>query len=237
MSKSHKYTIEQEVQCGDCICPPPCGFLTSNNVYHMKEGQTEVGKIEEDSSFLCRCICLPCGRTSNNKITINGHHYTSEKGVRLGYICNWMCCSRPDVIVKKGDKVVGSVEMPCYPQFVCKMEVRCYKGEGRTENNLLYTIKKCACNCHSLFGKDCGCCLDAAKYLDFEIIAGPAANGKVGHLQKEHFGVVNECFTMADKYNVNFASEDDDEKAIFLSAVQFVDMLFFENNYYGVGSI
>jgi hypothetical protein len=42
---------------------------------------------------------------------------------------------------------------------------------------------------------------------------------------------------MADKYNVNFASEDDDEKAIFLSAVQFIDMLYFENNYWGSGSI
>lgn len=48
---------------------------------------------------------------------------------------------------------------------------------------------------------------------------------------------MNECFTMADKYNFDFGSEDDDEKAIFLSAIQFADMLFFESNYMGSGSI
>ena len=237
MSKNHKYTIEQEIQCGDCVCPPPCAFLTKNNVYHLKEGETEIGKLEEDSSCFCRCICVPSIRTSTNKITVNGCEYSGEKGLRLSYCCPWFCCNRPDVIVKKGDTVIGSVEKPCYPHFVCKMEINCYKGADRTENSLLWTIKKCDCNCHSLFGKTCGCCIDGAKYLDFEIVAGPAANGRVGFLQKEHYGVVNECFTMADKYNVDFHNDDNDEKAIFLAAIQFIDMLYFECNYYGIGSI
>ena len=51
-------------------------------------------------------------------------------------------------------------------------------------------------------------------------------------IQKEHFGVVNECFTMADKYNVNFPSEDDDDKAVMMAACQFMDMLYFEQNYW-----
>lgn len=56
-------------------------------------------------------------------------------------------------------------------------------------------------------------------------------------LQKEYFGLFNECFTMADKYNIAFPSNDADEKAIFLAAVQFLDMLSFEMNYCGGGSI
>ena len=42
---------------------------------------------------------------------------------------------------------------------------------------------------------------------------------------------------MADKYNIAFPSGDNDEKAIFLAAVQFLDMLNFEMNYWGGGNI
>ena len=42
---------------------------------------------------------------------------------------------------------------------------------------------------------------------------------------------------MADKYNIAFPSSDADEKAIFLSAVQFLDMLSFEMNYCGAGGV
>jgi hypothetical protein len=89
-----------------------------------------------------------------------------------------------------------------------------------------------------LFGKDCGCCIDAAKYMNLEVIPGPAAGqSTIGGIQKEHFGVINECFSMADKYNFDFPSDNIDEQAIFLSAIQFIDMMFFEMNYWGVGSI
>jgi hypothetical protein len=33
---------------------------------------------------------------------------------------------------------------------------------------------------------------------------------------------------MADKYNFEFPSSDDDENAIFLATCYFIDMLFFE---------
>jgi hypothetical protein len=51
-------------------------------------------------------------------------------------------------------------------------------------------------------------------------------------------GCVNECFTMAEKYNFNLPSPcNDDYNAIFLAAIQFIDMMFFENNYWGLGTI
>lgn len=234
----HQYTIEQQVNCGNCICPPPVSCLTSNNVYVMKDKSgNEQAKISENSSFLCRCICMPCVRTSYGQIQVGGKTYHADKGFRCGYLFAWMCCHRPEVIVKNSSGgIVGRVELPCYPQYVCKIQVDCYKGEGTSEQDKLWTIKKCACNCHSLFGKMCGCC-GPAKTLDFEVSGGAAANSKVGRLQKEHFSCVNECFTMADKYNVDIDQLDDDSKAVFLAAVQFIDMLFFESNYMGGGSI
>jgi hypothetical protein len=75
--------------------------------------------------------------------------------------------------------------------------------------------------------------------MDFEVIPGPAGGSAIeGALQKEHFNCVNECFTMADKYNFNLPSQNDDgHNAIFMAAIQFIDMMFFENNYWGDGGI
>jgi hypothetical protein len=44
---------------------------------------------------------------------------------------------------------------------------------------------------------------------------------------------------MADKYNFNLPCEKEDEELniIFIAAIQFIDMLYFENNYLASGSI
>ena len=124
--------------------------------------------------------------------------------------------------------------MPCGPSCCGKMEINVYKGDMRTEADLLWKIKKCAINCHSCFGKQFGGCCDCAGYLTFEI----QGNQKVaGSLVKAHYGGFNECVTLADKYIFEFPTVDDDEKAIFLSAIYFIDLLWFENNYNGSGGI
>ena len=149
----------------------------------------------------------------------------------------WMCCCRPDVIVKKesGD-IVGSVELPCLPPYLCKIELKVYTGANRDAGSHLWTIKKCCCNCHTLFGKACGCCLGAAQTMDLEVLDSKGAATK-GKIQKQYNGLVNECFNMADKYGFDYPSDSDDEKALFLAAIQFLDMLFFEYNYWGEGNI
>lgn len=58
-----------------------------------------------------------------------------------------------------------------------------------------------------------------------------------GSLFKKHNGFATECLTMADQYEFQFPTTDDDERAIFLAAIQFIDMLYFEYNHYGVGVI
>lgn len=45
-----------------------------------------------------------------------------------------------------------------------------------------------------------------------------------------HSGCYRECCTAADEYEVTLPS-DNDEAALILAAVQFMDMLYFENPY------
>ena len=139
------------------------------------------------------------------------------------------------MVVKKGGSVVGSVVQPCCPMYLCKLQLDCYKGEGRDAGDLLWTLKKCCCNCHMICGKSCGCCCSPAATMEVSVTDKNGSN--VGALEKAYFGLVNECFTMADKYNFDFPSGDADEKAIFLAAIEFMDLMFFEMNYLGGGGI
>lgn len=112
------------------------------------------------------------------------------------------------------------------------MEIKCYRGDKRDEASQFAKIGKCCCNCHMILGKSCGCCFAPSASLVFNVTPeGP------GYVEKEYFGLVNECFTMADKYNVEFPTSDPDEQAVFLAAIQFMDMLYFEMNYWGAGGI
>ena len=241
MSKG-RYTAEQVFNCCNCYSAPPCGLAIANNMYNVKEKETgkPVGIMAEDSSCCCRCLCPASARTSNGVISLNSssQQYNAIKEFRCAYCFPMLPCCRPDVIIHKGGQIIGSVEMPCCPGLLCKYEVRCYRNDGRSDDNLLWTINKCVCNCHTICGKNCGCCMDACKYMDFSITPGKAGFQSIsGSLQKEHFGCYNECFTMADKYNFDLPSQNDDENAIFLAAIQFIDMLWFENNHSGMGGI
>jgi hypothetical protein len=115
--------------------------------------------------------------------------------------------------------------------------LRVYKGATRDAGNHLWTVKKCCCNCHTLFGKSCGCCCTPAATLDLEVLDNKGAPTS-GKIQKQYNGLVNECFNMADKYGFDYPSGGgDDEKALFLATIQFLDMFYFEMNYWGGGSI
>eukprot|EP00349_Pseudokeronopsis_sp_Brazil_P000515 CAMPEP_0202965162 /NCGR_PEP_ID=MMETSP1396-20130829/9233_1 /ASSEMBLY_ACC=CAM_ASM_000872 /TAXON_ID= /ORGANISM="Pseudokeronopsis sp., Strain Brazil" /LENGTH=173 /DNA_ID=CAMNT_0049687795 /DNA_START=223 /DNA_END=744 /DNA_ORIENTATION=+ len=165
----------------------------------------------------------------------SGGEYNGLKNFQLGYACQCLWCDqfRPDVIVNKGESVVGAIVHPCCPQYLCRYEVQTYKGEGREEGHKLWTIKKCCCNCHTLFGKACGCCIAAAATLTFDIMG----NGSIPELHKQYNGLVNECCNMADMYLLNWDGVDDDAKGILMCAVHFIDLMWFENNYGAGGGI
>jgi hypothetical protein len=147
--------------CGSC--------LQENNRYAIKEDGHQVGSIIEDSECMCR-TCVPAmQRSAKNTIHFNNQVYETFKEYRLAYCCTFLCSHRPDVIVQRNGATIGTIEMPCCPSFLAKMEINCYKGDLRTEADLLWTIKKCKINCHALFGKQCGGCTDCAGYMSFDI--------------------------------------------------------------------
>jgi hypothetical protein len=212
--------------CGSC--------LQENNKYAIKEDGHQVGSIVEDSECMCRTLVPAKQRSAKNTIHFNNQYYETFKEYRLAYCCEALCSHRPDVIIQRNGATIGTIEMPCCAKYIHKMEINCYKGDMRTPADLLWNIKKCKINCHAIFGKMWGGCTDCAGYMSFDI----AGQQKVqGALIKAHFGGFNECFTMADKYIFEFPTVDDDEKAIFLAAIYFIDLLYFENNYNGSGGI
>ena len=91
------------------------------------------------------------------------------------------------------------------------------------------------CKNHLSYGKCCGACWDCAKLYNIPIVNDQMED--VGFLQKFHNGGWIECFTMADRYNIDFPSDDIELQALFLAAVEFIDMLYFEFNYLGIGVV
>ena len=139
---------------------------------------------------------------------------------------------RPDIIVSRDQKIIGSIEQPCCPYYLCRMEINGYLGETRDESARLFNIRKCCCNCHTLFGKECGCCLGMAATMSFDVMSQSGVE-----LHKQYNGFINECTNMADMYLANWDGLDDDGKALLMNAVHFIDLMWFENNYFACGGI
>lgn len=227
-----KFSLEQEIQLGNVAYQPPCLIFGENNRYYIKEGTQTVGIIEEKSEKMCRIILPARQRSAVFTIKFNGLEYTAEKDYRLGShnACSCLCCARfrPDVIVRQGDRVVGSVVLPCCPAYCLKMSLDLFRGDTREEQDKFCHISKCEINCHHMTGRAFGCCCDCSKFMVFNV----TGEGD-GYLNKQHHGVINECATNADRYNFEFPSSRPDDMAIYLSAIVFADMLWYEENYCG----
>ena len=225
-------TVEQEVHWGDCVCCPPCAVFMENTRYDIKEGGANSGSIVEDSTFVCR-LCIPPGaRTMKSCVKIGGDEFNTRKQFQLGYVipcCYDYCGHRPDIVVYKDESIVGSVQQPCCPLWLCKMQLDCYTGETRDEQSKKWSIKKCCCNCHVLFGKACGCCMEMCNHLTFDVL--PFNGGNAPEVHKVYNGLINECCNMADQYALTWPEGGNNEKAIIASAVQFMDLMFFEDNF------
>lgn len=107
-----KTVIEQDLHWGDVAYPPPCGVFVENTRYVIKDNDKAEGFIEEDSSWICRTCVPAAARSLKSKIKFSGGEYNAVKNFQLGYVCSWCCDScemRPDMIVSKGESVVGSI--------------------------------------------------------------------------------------------------------------------------------
>ena len=146
------------------------------------------------------------------------------------------CCCRPDAYVNKNGVTIGYIHFPCAPVACCgQLKLDVYKGRDKNPTNRAYSFIAPLAHCHCQCGKSLGCCCDICKTMEFKI---KDKNGYfVNYFAKEYNGCSNECCTMADKYNFEFPSQDDDENALFLAAAYFIDTAFFECNYCGYGTI
>jgi hypothetical protein len=99
-----------------------------------------------------------------------------------------------------------------------------YKGAEANDANLFRKIKRCAINCHTCCSVGtCGCC---GKHLQFDVTDSMGNSHE--SFKKIHNGCYNECCTAGDKYEVTLPHSEVDG-ALFLAAIQFIDMLYFEN--------
>lgn len=101
-------------------------------------------------------------------MTFEGREYTIEKKFRYGSCVPLCCCCRPDITVWENGKQIGSAELPCFPILCCKLQIVTYLGTGRSGSDKMFTIKRCAINCHCCLGKQCGCLSDVCGKLTFE---------------------------------------------------------------------
>ena len=133
----------------------------------------------------------------------------------------------PHVKVKKNGNIIGTVTQDCSPSYLCKEQVSIHKGgDAATPENKIMTIKKCFINCHNCCATpSCGSC---GKELHFEILDKGGQVKTDVSITKVHAGCCMECFSAGDMYKFK-PPHDADEAALFIAAVQFIDMLYYEN--------
>ena len=119
---------------------------------------------------------------------------------------------------------IGLIEMDCCPAYCCKHSLTIYKGSEKQEGSLWRKIEKCMLNCHCCCSVQC--CGSIGKELTFSVT--DSMQNSQEQLKKVHSGCYRECCTGADMYEVTLPA-DESEAALFLAAIQMLDMIYFEN--------
>ena len=160
-----------------------------------------------------------------------GTMYTAKRDWAWAACCPACPCWMPEVKVFDGSgKLIGVVKQECPTVYMCLYMVCMFKADSEGKLSLFKIFKRCAINCHSC----CSvlCCGSAGKELNFDV--GKYAKGMKWEkhegetFKKVHSGCWRECCTGADNYEMTLPA-DNGEAALYLSALQFADMLFFEN--------
>mmetsp|Transcript_8899 Transcript_8899/g.6650 ORF Transcript_8899/g.6650 Transcript_8899/m.6650 type:complete len:122 (-) Transcript_8899:51-416(-) len=116
--------------------------------------------------------------------------------------------------------------MSCCPTYLCQYDVKIFKGEDMIEGSLYKHINKCVINMHT-------CCSTVSTgvlghELEFAVMN---RNGEPdGMIKKHHSNCWNECCGSSDKYELHLP-HNEEEAALTLAAIQFLDMIYFENPY------
>ena len=184
------------------------------------------GTITEDNNYLCQKLCHPAARAYTATIELpGGGSYKVDRPFSLGSFCLLPMC-QPEVKVFEGTTHIGTITQVCCPAYLCKFEVDIHKGTEVADATRIMKIRKCGINCHTCCAvSTCGIC---GKELEFEIEDGQGQAKSDVALKKIHSSCLYECCTAGDLYQFTVPS-DKQEAALFIAAVQFMDMLYFEN--------
>ena len=222
-----KFKWIQEAQYIETIL---CGLFHDQNKYEIIDAmkQQPVYVIQEESSILYRCTpllhCPPPARPYKSTITQVGAQpiARNERPCK----CTIYCICRPEVIVTDAAGAqLGRCFNPCLPLFCCNMRVQVFDKLDAHQ----YDIHLCVCNFHVL----CECCAGPCAETEIKIEAGDAGNQAfMPQTLKKYFSSFGrDCFSPADEYEFDVPDEWGPEPwALFLSALQFFDMLFFEES-------
>ena len=214
-----RYFMLQDQQWVECIT---CGLCTQENKYSIVEGREEGVEsftVEEQSSFACRLCCAPFGRAFSSKISAGGRVIGEcKRDCQCTAVAPWLCMCRPEVKVFKDGREIGTIVNPCFPLYNCKLEL-----VVKTGDQILWTISVYCLQYHVCCALPCGPC------MEMDINVEDEGKNPVGYLKKYFGGCLETYCTAADRYEFTFPDENDETKqALFLAALQFFDMLFFE---------
>ena len=208
------------------------GCCHPNNTYSVVNTSTEqeVFKLQEHSSLLTRAFCQPSSRpylVEILRVREATHAERQASEVLVGYIerendCKSVigCCKAPaaKVLTPEGN-LLASLRTPTKP--CCRIGVQIYDVNG----TLNYSIETGGCKCSLMWPSSC---LKQCKQTEIEVRKAVGENMLV-ECRKESQGFKQDCCTSADAYNFQVPSYwDTEELIVFIGALQFFDMLFFE---------
>ena len=149
-----------------------------------------------------------------------------KRNFSCGQVCGILCESNVPKATMIGPTgaMVGVLEMDCCPAYCCQHSISIYKGGDLNDKTLWRKISKCEINCHCCCSVQC--CGSIGRELEFNCVDVMGNPQEV--FKKVHSGYCRECCTAADAYELTLPS-DEGEGALMLAAVQFIDMLYFEN--------
>lgn len=220
-----RYKFIQEAQYVETLT---CGMYHDQNKYTVVEAATNklIFMVEEESSIIYRCACLikcaPSARPYNSKImnSSGGVVVMCERPCK----CSYLCLCRPEVLVKDSTNTpIGRIYNPCPAFCVCKFEIRVQNEQEFDE----YALSICICNYHAM----CECCAGPCEMTDITITPGMGMDFSSCpiSLKKYWSGFAKECYSAADEYEFDVPDTwNDGEWGKFVAALQFFDMLFFE---------
>lgn len=197
--------IHQKIELLEAIT----GFET-NNQYEVKNSLGQVIYLaEEDNDFMTRNCC---GNIRPFEMTITDH--AGREVLHLSRPLRCQSCLFPcflqemEVQAPPGTTVGYIVQEwdPLYPNFLI---------QGTARETLLYIEGPfCACSC---FGD-----------VDFKVMDGSKQH-EIGRISKQWSGLLQEGYTDADNFGVQFPMDLDVKmKAVLMGACFLIDFMFFE---------